>query len=66
MVKLYLHHSRSVTGFHIKTHYYFIFNHLLFTNLFVQAVRFAMGVKPLVLHHQNQRAPTGKPYVQYL
>ena len=47
MLKLYSHHSRSVASFHIKTHYYFIFSHLLFTNLFMQAVRFAMGVKPL-------------------
>ena len=30
-VKLYLRHSRSVTSFHIKIHYHFIFNHSLFT-----------------------------------
>ena len=46
MLKLYLRHSRSATSFHIKIHYHFIFNHLSFTNLFVQTVRFAMWVKP--------------------
>ena len=46
MLKLYLHHSRSVTSFHIKIHYHFIFNRLSFKNLFVQTVRFAMRMKP--------------------
>ena len=46
MLKLYLHHLRSVTSFHIKIHYHFIFSHLSFTNLFVQTVRFPMWVKP--------------------
>ena len=45
-VKLYLRHSRSVTSFHIKIHYLFIFSHSLFTNLFVQTVKFVMWVKP--------------------
>ena len=46
MLKLYSHHSRSVTRFHIKIHYHFIFNHLSFTDLFVQTVVFAMRLKP--------------------
>ena len=45
MLKLYLRHSRSVTSFHIKIHYHFIFNHSSFTNLLVQNERFAMWVK---------------------
>ena len=45
MLKLYLHNSRSVTSFHIKIRYRFIFNHSLLTNLFVQTVRFVMWVK---------------------
>ena len=45
MLKVYSHYSRSVTGFHIKIHYHFIFNHLSFTNLFVQTVRLPMWVK---------------------
>ena len=46
MLKLYLRHSKLVTSSHIKIHYHFIFNHSLFTNLFVQAVKFVMWVKP--------------------
>ena len=46
MLKLCLRYSRSVTSFHMKIHYDFIFNHLSFTNLCVQTVRFAMWVKP--------------------
>ena len=46
MLKLYLRHLRSVTSSHTKIHYHFIFNHSLFTNLFVQTVKFVMWVKP--------------------
>ena len=49
MLKLHSHHSRSGISFHVEIHYYFIFNHLLFTNfvyIFVQAVKFATWVKP--------------------
>ena len=44
ILRFYLSHSRSVTSFYIKSHYHFIFNHSLFTNLFVQIVGFAMLV----------------------
>ena len=45
MLKLYLGQSRSVTRSHIKIHYHFIFNHSLFSNLFVQTVKFVMWEK---------------------
>ena len=35
MLKLYLRHLRSVPSCHRNVHYHFIFNHSLFTNLFV-------------------------------
>ena len=46
MLKLYLRHLRLVASSHTKTHYHFISNHSLFTNLFVQTVKFVMWVKP--------------------
>ena len=45
-VKLYLRHSRSVTSFHIKIHYHFIFSRSLFTNLFVKTLKFVKWVEP--------------------
>ena len=46
MLKLYLRHLKSVTSSHTKIRYHFIFSHPLFTNLFVQTVKFVMWVKP--------------------
>ena len=46
MLKLYLRHLRSVASSHTKIHCHFISNHSLFTNLFVQTVKFVMWVKP--------------------
>ena len=46
MLKLYLCNLRSVASSHTKIHYHLIFNHSLFTNLFVQTVKFVMWVKP--------------------